>query len=97
MCKDWEKVVLKMKKVGATIKKRGSNFLLRVKMVNIYLTPCIGYLMRFKLILKSVASLVWKSIHSALGAYANTKTSILTSYYPPLDSNPQLHHPIVFN
>ena len=40
---------------------------------------------------------MWKSICSALGAYANTKTSILTSCYPPLDSNSQLHHPIVFN
>ena len=40
---------------------------------------------------------MWKSICSALGAYTNTKTSILTSCYPPLDSNPQLYHPIVFN
>ena len=86
-----------MKKVGAAIKKRGGNFCLRVRMVNTYLTPCMGYLARFKLIPKSVASLMWKSICSALGAYANTKTSILTSCYPPLDSNPQLHHPIVFN
>ena len=66
-------------------------------MVNTYLTPCMGYLARFKLIPKSIASLMWKSIRSALGAYANTKTSILTSCYPPLDSNPQLHHSIVFN
>ena len=95
--KEWKKVILKMKKVGAAIKKRGGNFCLRVRMVNTYLTPCMGYLMRFKLIPKSVASLMWKSIHSALGAYANTKTSILTSCYPPLDSNPQLRHPIVFN
>ena len=95
--KDWEKVILKMKKVGAAIKKRGGNFCSRVRMVNTYLTPCIGYLARFKLILKSVTFLMWKSIRSALDAYANTKTSILTSCYPPLDSNPQLHHPIVFN
>ena len=85
--KDWEKVILKMKKVGAAIKKRGGNFRSRVRMVNTYLTPCMGYLARFKLIPKSVASLMWKSIRSALGAYANTKTSILTSCYPPLDSN----------
>ena len=95
--KDWEKVVLKMKKVGTAIKKRGGNFCLRVRMVNTYLTLCMGYLVRFKLILKSVISLMWKSIHSALGAYANTKTSIFTSCYPPLDSNPQLCHSIVFN
>ena len=95
--KDWEKVILKMKKVGAAIKKRGGNFRLRVRMVNTYLTPCMGYLARFKLIPKSVASLMWKSICSALSAYANTKTSILTLCYPPLDSNPQLCHPIVFN
>ena len=95
--KDWEKVILKMKKVGTAIKKRGGNFRLRVRMVNTYLTPCMGYLARFKLIPKSVASLMWKSIRSALGAYANTKTSILTLYYPPLDSNPQLCHPIIFN
>ena len=56
-----------------------------------------GYLARFKLIPKSVASLMWKSIRSALGAYANTKTSILTSCYLPLDLNPQLCHPIIFN
>ena len=95
--KDWEKVVLKMKKVGAAIKKRGSNFHLKVRMVNTYLTLCMGYLARFKLIPKFITSLMWKSIHSALGAYANMKTSILTLCYPPLDSNPQLHHPIVFN
>ena len=95
--KDWEKMILKMKKVGAAIKKRGGNFHLRVRMVNTYLTPCIGYLVRFKLIPKSVASLMWKSIHSALGAYANMKTFLLTSCYPPLNSNPQLCHPIVFN
>ena len=95
--KDWEKVILKMKKVGAAIKKRGGNFCSRVRMVNTYLTPCMGYLARFKLIPKSVASLMWKSIRSALGAYANTKTSILTLCYPPLDSNPQLCHSIVFN
>ena len=95
--KDWEKVVLKMKKVEAAIKKRGDNFCLRVRMVNTYLTLCMGYLARFKLILKSVVSLMWKFIHSALSAYANTKTSILTLCYPSLDSNPQLHHPIVFN
>ena len=90
--KDWEKVVLKMKKVGAAIKKRGGNFHLRVRMVNTYLTPCMGYLARFKLIPKSVTSLMWKSICSALGAYANTKTFILTSCYPPLNSNPQPPH-----
>ena len=48
--KDWEKVVQKMKKVGTAIKKRGGNFYSRVKMVNIYLTPCMEYLVRFKLI-----------------------------------------------
>ena len=95
--KDWEKVILKMKKVGAAIKKRGSNFHLRVKMVNTYLTPCMGYLAKFKLIPKSIASLMWKSICSALGAYTNIKTSILILCYPSLDSNPQLHHSIVFN
>ena len=94
--KDWEKVIQKMKKVGAAIKKRGGNFP-RVRMINTYLTPCMGYLARFKLILKSVATLMWKSICSALGTYANTKTSIFTSCYPPLDTNPQLCHPIVFN
>ena len=95
--KDWEKVILKMKKVGTAIKKRGGNFCLKVKMVNTYLTLCIRYLMKFKLIPKSVTSLMWKSIHSALGAYTNMKTSILTLCYPPLDSNPQLCHSIVFN
>ena len=80
--KDWEKVVQKMKKVGTAIKKRGGNFCSRVKMVNTYLTPCIGYLVRFKLILKSVTSLMWKSLCSALGVYANTKTSVLTLCYP---------------
>ena len=95
--KDWEKVILKMKKVGAAIKKRSGNFRSRVRMVNTYQTPCMEYLTRFKLILKSVISLIWKSIHSTLGAYANTKTFILTLCYPPLDSNPQLCHPIVFN
>ena len=95
--KDWEKVVQKMKKVEAAIKKKGGNFHSRVRMVNTYLTPCMGYLARFKLIPKSVASLMWKSIRSALGTYANTKTSILTSCYPPLDTKPQLCHPIVFN
>ena len=97
LLKDWEKVVLKMKKVGATIKKRGGNFHSKVRMVNTYLTLCMGYLAKFKLILKFITSLMWKSICSALGAYANTKTSILTLCYPPLDSNPQLCHLIVFN
>ena len=41
--KDWEKVILKMKKVGAAIKKRGGNFCSRIRMVNTYLTPCMGY------------------------------------------------------
>ena len=98
--KDWKKVILKIKKVGAAIKKKGDNFCSRVRMVNPYLTPYIGYLARFKLILKSVTSLMWKFICSALGAYANTKTSILTSCYSQKkrkDSNPQLHHFIVFN
>ena len=95
--KDWEKVILKMKKVGAAIKKRSGNFHSRVRMVNTYLTPCMGYFVRFKLILKSVIFLMWKSICSALGAYVNTKTSIFTSCYPPLNSNPQLCHLIVFN
>ena len=80
--KDWEKVVQKMKKVGTAIKKRGGNFYSRVRMVNIYLTPCMEYLVRFKLILKSITSLMWKSICSALGAYAITKTSVLTLCYP---------------
>ena len=80
--KDWEKVVQKMKKVGTAIKKRGGNFCSRVKMVNTYLTPCMEYLVRFKLILKSITSLIWKSLCSALGAYANTKTSVLTLCYP---------------
>ena len=95
--KDWEKMVLKMKKVGTAIKKKSSNFHLRVRMVNTYLTLCIGYLVRFKLILKSITFLMWKSIHSALGAYANTKTSTLTSCYPSLNSKFQLHHSIIFN
>ena len=43
LLKDWEKVILKMKKVGAAIKKRGGNFHSRVRMVNTYLTPCMGY------------------------------------------------------
>ena len=79
------------------IKKRDSNFCSRVRMVNTYLTPCMGYLVRFKLILKSITSLMWKFICSALGAYANIKTSIFISCYPPLNSNLQLHHFIVFN
>ena len=76
--KDWEKVILKMKKVGTAIKKRDGNFHSRVRMVNTYLTPCMGYLVRFKLIPKSITSLIWKFICSTLGAYANIKTSILT-------------------
>ena len=71
--KDWEKVILKMKKVGAAIKKRGGNFRSRVRMVNTYLTPCMEYLARFELIPKFVASLMWKSIRSALGALCQHK------------------------
>ena len=65
--KDWEKVILKMKKVeSSNQKKGGGNFHSRVRMVNTYLTPCMGYLVRFKLIPKSVASLMWKSIRSVV-------------------------------
>ena len=86
--KDWEKVILKMKKVGAAIKKRGGNFCLRVRMVNTYLTPCMGYLVRFKLIPKSVASLMWKSICSALGAYANPNPPFLPCAILPWTQTP---------
>ena len=54
--KDWEGVIKKMQKVGAAIKQRKGSFNERVQMINTYLILCIGYLARFKLILKGVSS-----------------------------------------
>ena len=95
--KDWEGVIKKMQKVGIAIKQRKSNFNERVWMINTYLIPCMSYLARFKLILKAVSLKMWKAIHSALGTYANLKSCVMTSLYPPFFEKPQVRHPILFN
>ena len=90
--KDWEKVILKMKKVGAAIKKRGGNFCLRVRMVNTYLTPCIGYLARFKLILKSVTSIQrWAQAALAIVVFFGVE---VTSNIPFESSKEKIWHHI---
>ena len=81
--KDWEGVIKKMQKVGTAIKQRKGSFKERVWMINTYLIPCMGYLARFKLISKAVSSKMWKAIRSALGAYANLKSCVMTSLHPP--------------
>ena len=40
---------------------------------------------------------MWKAIHSALGAYANLKSCVMTSLHPPFFEKPQVRHPILFN
>ena len=66
-------------------------------MINTYLIPCMGYLARFKLILKAVSLKMWKAICSALGTYANLKSCIMTSLYLPFFEKPQVRHSILFN
>ena len=66
-------------------------------MINIYLIPCIGYLARFKLILKAISLKMWKAIRSALGAYANLKSCVMTSFHPLFFEKPQVRHSILFN
>ena len=95
--KDWEGVIKKMRKVGTAIKQRKGSFKERVWMINTYLIPCMGYLARFKLISKAVSSKMWKTIRSALGAYANLKSCVMTSLCPPFFEKPQVKHPILFN
>ena len=67
------------------------------RMINIYLISCMGYLARFKLISKAVSLKMWKAIHSALGAYANLKSCVMTSLCPPFFEKLQVRHPILFN
>ena len=86
-----------MQKVGTAIKQRKGSFKERVQMINTYLIPCMGYLARFKLILKAVFSKMWKAIHSALGTYANLKSCVMTSLCPPFFEKPQVRHSILFN
>ena len=57
----------------------------------------MGYLARFKLILKAVSLKMWKAIHSALGTYANLKSCVMTSLHLPFFEKPQVRHPILFN
>ena len=90
-------MIKKMQKVGTAIKQRKGSFNERVWMINTYLIPCMGYLARFKLILKSISSRMWKVICSALGAYVNLKSCVMTSLYPPFFEKPQVKHFILFN
>ena len=70
---------------------------MRIRMINTYLIPCMGYLACFKLISQSVSVIVWKFIQAALGAYANLKTTILTTCHPLMGSKCQVCHFILFN
>ena len=60
--KDWEGVIKKMQKVRTAIKQKKGSFNERIRMINTYLIPCMGYLARFKLISKVVSSKMWKAI-----------------------------------
>ena len=95
--KDWLKVCEKMQGISKAIKDQRGPFSVRVRMINTYLIPCMGYLAHFKLILQSVSVIVWKLIQAALGAYANLKTTILTACHPLMGSKCQVHHFILFN
>ena len=86
-----------MQKVGTAIKQRKGSFNERVWIINTYLIPCMGYLARFKLILKAVSLKMWKAIHSALGTYVNLKFCVMTSLHLPFFKKPQVRHPILFN
>ena len=66
--KDWLKVCEKMQGVSKAIKNQGGSFAVRVRMINIYLIPCMDYLAHFKLIPQSVSVIVWKLIQAAWGA-----------------------------
>ena len=95
--KDWFKVCEKMQRVSKAIKNQGGPFAVRVRIINIYLIPYMGYLAHFKLIPQFVSMIVWKLIQAALGAYANLKTTILTACHPLMGSKCQVHHFIFFN
>ena len=95
--KDWEGMIKKMQKVGTPIKQRKGSFNERVQMINTYLILCMGYLARFKLILKAVSMKMWKAIHSALDICVNLKFCVMTSLPPPFFEKPQVRHPILFN
>ncbi len=94
---DWFKTLNKMKAAGRVIKNTGGSYQLRVSRINIFMISCTGYLARFKLISRKVAIAMWKVIRMALGSYANTKTRILTSRRPQLNTRPRIIHPILFN
>ena len=89
-------MIKKMQKVGTAIKQRKGSFKERVRMINTYLIPCMGYLARFKLISKAVSSKMWKTIRSALGTYANLKSCVMTSLCPPFFEKPQVRHSILW-
>ena len=74
-------MIKKMWKVGIAIKQRKGSFNKKVQMINTYFIPCMGYLARFKLILKAVFLKMWKVICSALDAYANLKSCVMTFLY----------------
>ena len=95
--KDWLKVYKKMQRVSKAIKNQGGPFAVRVRMINTYLIPCMGYLAHFKLIPQFVSVIVWKLIQATLGAYANLKTTILTACHPFMGSKYQVCHFILFN
>ena len=86
-----------MQGVSKAIKNQGGPFAVKVRIINTYLIPCMGYLACFKLIPQSVSVIVWKLIQAALGAYANLKTTILTACHSLMGSKCQVHHFILFN
>ena len=60
--KDRLKVCKKMQRVSKAIKNQGRPFVVKVRMINTYLIPCMGYLAHFKLIPQFVSVIVWKLI-----------------------------------
>jgi ribonuclease HI len=95
--KDWSKVLSKMSAAAARIKALGLKGAMKIRAINTYVIPIMGYLGRFKIMNEAVAKRMWRTIRSALGSHAHAPAGVLTGKAAPFDQSPKLRHPILFN
>jgi ribonuclease HI len=95
--KDWSKVLSKMSAAAARIKSLSLKGAAKIRAINTYVIPIMGYLGRFKIMNEAVAKRMWRTIRSALGSHAHAPVGVLTGKAAPFDQSPKLRHPILFN
>jgi ribonuclease HI len=94
--KDWGKIIAKMKSTARRIKSLRVRQCVRIRLVNTYMMSVMGYMGRFKIMSKKVASEMWKVTRTAIGAMAGNSVLSLTSRSKPFGGK-GLRHPVLDN